>query len=240
MHHIINLSSPVYSAVPVSVSTADVLQNAAIVATSGSLTSSPNRHSDEEQLSNTSPINGHVSPHGNVKLEQNNHLIVTQADNLVANGNDNTSQTIIVTTSDTNQNQITGQNGQAVMHSNDVHIKNEPITQATVLHPNEVHIKSEPIDPLPPLASPAQMVDVHPAGVDRSRELEPSPPTTVISLAPAQPYPPNAATQLTFAAPTYDLSGAGQYAVQVCSLSHTFFVVFVIVVVVVCYLLTSS
>ncbi|KAJ6218222.1 hypothetical protein RDWZM_009379 [Blomia tropicalis] len=210
-----SLQEMVWSAVPVSVSTADVLQNAAIVATSGSLTSSPNRHSDEEQLSNTSPINGHVSPHGNVKLEQNNHLIVTQADNLVANGNDNTSQTIIVTTSDTNQNQITGQNGQAVMHSNDVHIKNEPITQATVLHPNEVHIKSEPIDPLPPLASPAQMVDVHPAGVDRSRELEPSPPTTVISLAPAQPYPPNAATQLTFAAPTYDLSGAGQYAVQV-------------------------
>ena len=197
-----------FSAVPVSVSAADVLQNATIVATSGSLASSPNRHSDEEQLSN--PLNGHTSPQNNLKIEKNNHLIVTSADNGLANGNNNSGQTIIVT-SDASQN-LTTQNGQAVLHSNDVHIKSESIQQATVLHPNEVHIKSEPLDPLPPLASPAQMIDV-----DRTRELEPSPPATVISLAPAQPYPPNATTQLTFATPTYDLSGTGQYAVQVCA-----------------------
>ena len=202
-----------FSAVPVSVSTADVLQNATIVATSGSLASSPNRHSDEEHLSNTSPINGHSSPH-NAKIDRN-HLILTPNETLVTN-DENATQTIIVTTSgESGQTNLT-QNGQAVLHSNDVHIKTEPLNQTTVLHPNEVHIKSEPLDPLPPLASPAQMIDGIPAGVDRSRELEPSPPATVISLAPAQPYPPNAA-QLTFATPTYDLSGAGQYAVQVCA-----------------------
>lgn len=45
--------------------------------------------------------------------------------------------------------------------------------------------------------------------LDKSRDLE----TTVISLAPAQPYPPGTA-QLTFA-PAYDLSGQTQYTVQV-------------------------
>lgn len=247
--------SSICSAVPVSaVSTADVLQNATIVATSGgSLTSSPNQHSDEDQLSNTSPVNGHNSPgqHANsIKLDKNNHLIVTTADNLVSNGNDG--QAIIVTTNQNNQ-LAAARNGQAVLHSNEVHIKSEsinqttavlhpsevhiksePLSQATVLHPSEVHLKSElgqtttqtvlhpsevhlkseQIDTLPPLASPAQMVDVIPTGVDRSRELEPSPPATVISLAPAQPYTPNG-TQLTFATQGYDLSGAGQYAVQV-------------------------
>lgn len=198
------------SAVPVSVSSSDVLQNATIVATSGSLASSPNRHSDEKQLSSTSPINGHTSPQA-VKIEKSNHLIVAQADNLVSNG-DATGQAILVTSSD-GTSSLSAPNGQTVLHSGDVHIKSEPLTQATVLHPSEVHIKSEPLDPLPPLASPAQMVDVLSAGVDRTRELEPSPPATVISLAPAQPYPPSA-TQLTFA-PTYDLSGTGQYAVQV-------------------------
>lgn len=142
-------------------------------------------------------------------------------------------------------NQLNTQNGQTVLHGAEVHIKTEPITHsaaaiaATVLqqqqqqndriktesmsatttavlqHPNEVHIKTEPIDSLPPLASPAQMVDVISANVDHSRELEPSPPATVISLAPAQPYPPNGPTQLTFATPTYDITGNGQYAVQV-------------------------
>src|SRR5699024_6128955 len=136
---------------PVSVSAADVLQNATIVATSGSLTSSPNRHSDEEPLSNTSPLNGHTSPQASVKIEKNNHLIITQSDNLVSNG-DSSGQAIIVTTSDGTQS-LASQNGQSVLHSNDVHIKSEPLTQATVLHPNEVHIKSEPLDPLPPLAS---------------------------------------------------------------------------------------
>ena len=46
--------------------------------------------------------------------------------------------------------------------------------------------------------------------VDKSRDLE----TTVISLAPAQPYPSGT---LTFA-PAYDLSGQTQYTVQVCLL----------------------
>ena len=238
-----------YSAVPVSaVSTANVLQNATIVATSGSLTSSPNQHSDEDQLSNTSPVNGHNSPQNpNGKLGKKSHLIVTSGDNLVTNG-DSTSQAIIVTTNQNNP--LAVRNGQALLHSNEVHIKSEPIDQTSVLHPSEVHIKNEPltltsvlhpsevhiknepltpttvlhanevhlkaeqIDSLPPLASPAQMVDVIPAGVDRSRELEPSPPATVISLAPAQPYTPNG-TQLTFATPGYDLSGTGQYSVQV-------------------------
>lgn len=154
-------------------------------------------------------------------------------------------QTIIVTTgqSGNQNNQLNTQNGQTVLHGAEVHIKTEPITHsatatiaATVLqqqqqqndriktepmsttvlqHSNEVHIKTEPIDSLPPLASPAQMVDVISANVDHSRELEPSPPATVISLAPAQPYPPNGPTQLTFATPTYDITGNGQYAVQV-------------------------
>lgn len=143
----------------------------------------------------------------NSHQQQQQQLIVSSADSLVSNGD---GQTILVTSS--LDGSTTTSNGQAVLHGNEVHIKSEP--QATVLHPNEVHIKSEPLDPLPPLASPAQMIDVLPAGVvDRSRELEQSPPATVISLAPAQPYPPNSATQLTFA-PTYDLSG-GQYSVQV-------------------------
>lgn len=213
-------SSFSFSAVPVSVSAADVLQNATIVATSGSLTSSPNRHSDEEKFSTGSPLNGHSSPqsankHGeknNSHQQQQQHqLIVSSAESLVSNGD---GQTILVTSS--LDGSTTTTNGQAV-HGNDVRIKSiksEP--QATVLHANEVHIKSEPLDPLPPLASPAQMIDVLPAGVvDRSRELEQSPPATVISLAPAQPYPPNSASQLTFAPTTYDLSG-GQYSVQVC------------------------
>lgn len=282
-----------YSAVPVSaVNTAEVLQNATIVATSGPLTSpsSNHRQSDEEQLSTTSPISVHRHGHGNsptnhhtsVKLDNKNHLIVTTAsdgslvtatstsnsDGTITTTNNN-GQTIIVATSQPPQqsqgqgnpnqsNQLTQQNGQSLLHtsslnntnSNEVHIKTESIGRSittilhrndlhhqqikneqqinsqkqsqqnandstAVLHTNEVHIKTEPIDSLPPLASPAQMVDVIPANVDHSRELEPSPPATVISLAPAQPYPSNAQTQLTFATPTYDLTANGQYAVQV-------------------------
>ncbi|UXI16910.1 Serine threonine protein kinase-related domain containing protein [Sarcoptes scabiei] len=282
-----------YCAVPVSaVNTAEVLQNATIVATSGPLTSpsSNHRQSDEEQLSTTSPISVHRHGHGNsptnhhtsVKLDNKNHLIVTTAsdgslvtatstsnsDGTITTTNNN-GQTIIVATSQPPQqsqgqgnpnqsNQLTQQNGQSLLHtsslnntnSNEVHIKTESIGRSittilhrndlhhqqikneqqinsqkqsqqnandstAVLHTNEVHIKTEPIDSLPPLASPAQMVDVIPANVDHSRELEPSPPATVISLAPAQPYPSNAQTQLTFATPTYDLTANGQYAVQV-------------------------
>ena len=50
--------------------------------------------------------------------------------------------------------------------------------------------------------------------VDKSRDLE----TTVISLAPAQPYPSGT---LTFA-PAYDLSGQTQYTVQVSCRSMPF------------------
>lgn len=50
--------------------------------------------------------------------------------------------------------------------------------------------------------------------VDKSRDLE----TTVISLAPAQPYPSGT---LTFA-PAYDLSGQTQYTVQVSCFRYDF------------------
>lgn len=74
-------------------------------------------------------------------------------------------------------------------------------------------MKSEPMDPMPPLASPATVVVDQNSGAvngvvtsnsDKNCELEPSPPATVISLAPAQPYPPGT-TQLTFATPAYDI-----------------------------------
>ena len=52
--------------------------------------------------------------------------------------------------------------------------------------------------------------------VDKSRDLE----TTVISLAPAQPYPSGT---LTFA-PAYDLSGQTQYTVQVSCFDCTCFI----------------
>lgn len=56
-----------------------------------------------------------------------------------------------------------------------------------VLQPHEIYIKAEPMDPMPPLASPMQ----------NPREMEDSPPATLISLTPAQP--------------AYDVNGAGQY-----------------------------
>lgn len=81
-----------------------------------------------------------------------------------------------------------------------------------------VNIKEEPLDSMPPLASPATVVNVVSTnatanGADKQRDLEPSPPATVISLAPAQPYPTG--TQLTFAAPAYDIEATGPYTVQV-------------------------
>lgn len=87
-----------------------------------------------------------------------------------------------------------------------------------VLQPHEIYIKTEPLDPMPPLASPATVMDaVSTAAVSSSdknmRDMEASPPATVISLAPAQPYPRGA--QLTFATPAYDLTSTGQYTVQV-------------------------
>ncbi|XP_074604968.1 grainy head isoform X2 [Brevipalpus obovatus] len=90
---------------------------------------------------------------------------------------------------------------------------------------SSISVKEEPIDSMPPLASPATVVNVVSSGntkggngngVDdkqQQRDLEPSPPATVISLAPAQPYPSD--TQLTFAAPPYDLDSSGPYTVQV-------------------------
>lgn len=98
---------------------------------------------------------------------------------------------------------------------------------SAVLQPHEIYIKAEPLDPMPPLASPAtgvmDSVSVNTStGVssvsisgDKIRDMDASPPATVISLAPAQPYP-RATTQLTFAtAPAYDLTASGQYTVQV-------------------------
>lgn len=138
-------------------------------------------------------MNGHVSPQRHSPLEKR-QLIVSSSGAIITNGDSNT-QTIVVTAGDNRCETISGNN-------------------TTVLHHNDVHIKSEPLDPLPPAASPVTMVDVIATGIDRSRDLEPSPPATVISLAPAQPYQPGTA-QLTFAAPAYDISGTGQYTVQV-------------------------
>lgn len=99
---------------------------------------------------------------------------------------------------------------------------------SSVLQPHEIYIKAEPeLDPMPPIAAPANVMDTTGASsgvtslttvtsAEKIRDLEGSPPATVISLAPAQPYP-RGATQLTFATPTYDISGNGQYTVQVCS-----------------------
>jgi hypothetical protein len=95
------------------------------------------------------------------------------------------------------------------------------LSHGSVLQPHEIYIKAEPLDPMPPLASPATAMDVVTSGVttvssaEKMRELDQgSPPATVISLAPAQPYP-RTTTQLTFAAPAYDITGSQQYTVQV-------------------------
>lgn len=99
-------------------------------------------------------------------------------------------------------------------------LKSSPKEESIQASGASVNIKEEPLDSMPPLASPATVVNVvsattTPNGADKQRELEPSPPTTVISLAPAQPYPA-ATTQLTFAAPGYDITEtSGPYTVQV-------------------------
>jgi hypothetical protein len=185
--------------VPVtSVNTAELVQTAAIVTASTSpVGSSPTRHSDEEQITHSSPINGHVSPQRSSPHEKIRQLIVPSSGAILTNGE--TTQTIVVTSG----------NSRSAEHTI------IPTSNSSVLHHNDIHIKQEPLDnSLPPLASPATIVDVVAGGVDRNRELEPSPPTTVISLAPAQPYSPGT-PQLTFATPTYDIATTGQYAVQV-------------------------
>lgn len=178
-----------------SVNTAELVQNATIVTNSSPIGSSPRESEDEQATAaHSSPINGQSSPQRQSPHEKLRQLIVPSSETILTNGN--TTQTIVVTASEArNDHQLTQS------------------TDSSVL-PNEVHIKTEPLDPMPPLASPATMVDVVASGVDRNRDLEPSPPATVISLAPAQPYPPGT-TQLTFAAPTYDIAGTGQYTVQV-------------------------
>lgn len=184
------------SAVPVTaVNSGDLVANTTIVAATTSPNgSSPNRHSDEEHMGHSSPMNGHISPQRHSPIEKR-QLIVSSSGAIITNGDSN-AQTIVVTAGD---------------HRCDTHT----ITaNNSVLHHNDVHIKSEPLDPLPPAASPVTMVDVIATGVDRSRDLEPSPPATVISLAPAQPYQPGT-TQLTFAPAAYDIGGTGQYTVQV-------------------------
>ncbi|XP_054152988.1 protein grainyhead-like [Oppia nitens] len=201
-----SLQEMVWSAVPVTaVNTAELVANATIVTANSSPNgSSSAQQSDEEHhLGHSSPINGNISPlrqQQHTPPEKTRQLIVSSSGAIMTNG-DSTPQTIIVTSGDTNHN-----NNNINHHNNN---------NNTILHTNDVNIKSEPLDPLPPVASPVQMVDViATGGVDRNRELEPSPPATVISLAPAQPYQPGT-TQLTFAAPAYDITGTGQYTVQV-------------------------
>jgi hypothetical protein len=157
----------------------------------------PTRHSDEEQMTHSSPVNGHVSPQRHSPSDKSRQLIIPSSGTVITNGDSN-SQTIVVTASEDRCDH-------SLSHNNN---NNNNTNNSSVLHHNEVHIKSEPLDPLPPLASPA-MVEVISGGVDRNRDLEPSPPATVISLTPAQPYP------LTFSAPIYDIGGTGQYTVQV-------------------------
>src|SRR6218665_2687146 len=169
-----------HSAVPVSVSCATdgVHGSTTIVASNGSLSSSPNRPSeDDHSCANGNSTNGTVtsSPtdhhHSSptclmIKLESNDDQ------SLLLGGNGNES-------SDSNGNDGTGQ---SILRLD----QNDTIDSAdtTVLHPCEVHVKPEPFDGMPSLSSPTQMtLDVlQPASVERTRELEPSPPTTVISL----------------------------------------------------------
>lgn len=160
------------------------------------LKSNNNSHSPgDKQDNNSLHVNGKHSPqsqHDSRQLQ------------LITNG-DSGHGTIVLTASD-------GDKDFSLSHGN-------------VLQPHEIYIKAEPLDPMPPLASPANAMDVATSGVttvstaDKMRELEGSPPATVISLAPAQPYP-RATAQLTFATPAYDISGSGQYTVQVSPCSH--------------------
>lgn len=182
---------------------------------------SPDRPSDEDQMAHSSPINGHTSPHRHSPSDKLRQLIVPSSTGATLTLLTNGDASQVLTNGDSNQLITNGDVNQTIVTSA-AEIRSDQHTQAnsSVMH-HEVHIKAEPLDPMPPLASPAQMVDVGADGVDRNRDLEPSPPTTVISLTPAQPYPPGT-TQLTFAAPAYDIGGSGQYTVQVChlALSH--------------------
>lgn len=131
-----------------------------------------------------SPLNGHSSPHEHEKQRQQQQ-----------------------------HQQLNGGHEQAIVQ---LDAKEYALNNA-VLQPHEIYIKTEPLDPMPPLASPATGVEVVAAGAvpvstnDKCRDMEGSPPATVISLAPAQPYPRGA--QLTFATPAYDISSNGQYTV---------------------------
>lgn len=150
--------------------------------------SSPESKDDNRQI-NSEQVNGNHSPSDKNLRQQ---LVVTNGD------------TTIITTSEAKEYSISHNNNQS----------------SAVLQPHEIYIKAEPLDPMPPLASPATGLDTVSTSTasvssgDKMRDMDASPPATVISLAPAQPYP-RATTQLTFAAPAYDLSGTGQYTVQV-------------------------
>lgn len=154
---------------------------------------SNNSHSpspdSKDDRSSSDQVNGNHSPSDKNLRQQ---LVVTNGD------------TTIITTSEAKEYSISHNNNQS----------------NAVLQPHEIYIKAEPLDPMPPLASPATGLDTVSTSAasvssgDKMRDMDSSPPATVISLAPAQPYP-RATTQLTFAAPAYDLSGTGQYTVQV-------------------------
>lgn len=154
-----------------------------------SLKNSSDKQLDHRDLQTLQQVNGNHSPQSLDKRQLQ----------LVTNG-DHGSGTIVLTTADAE--------------------KEFSLSHGNVLQPHEIYIKAEPLDPMPPLASPANAMDVVTSGVttvssaEKMRELEGSPPATVISLAPAQPYP-RATAQLTFATPAYDIAGSGQYTVQV-------------------------
>lgn len=145
---------------------------------------------DHRDIQSLQQVNGNHSPQSHDKRQLQ----------LVTNGDHGTG-TIVLTAADSD--------------------KEFTLSHGSVLQPHEIYIKAEPLDPMPPLASPANAMDVVTSGVttvssaEKMRELEQgSPPATVISLAPAQPYP-RATAQLTFATPAYDITGSGQYTVQV-------------------------
>lgn len=153
--------------------------------------SSPDgKEAQDNRSNNSGQVNGNHSPSDKNNRQQ---LVLT-------NGSDST----VIATTESKEYSVSHNNNQ----------------NSAVLQPHEIYIKAEPLDPMPPLASPAtglETVSTSTASVssgDKMRDMGASPPATVISLAPAQPYP-RAATQLTFAAPAYDLSGGGQYTVQV-------------------------
>lgn len=97
-----------------------------------------------------------------------------------------------------------------------------PPQPPSVLPADHTDAKQSPLDPMPPLATVVDVVNSNGTVVtaDKVRaDEDSSPPATVISLAPAQPYSAAGTTQLTFAAPAYDLAthNGQQYTVQVSS-----------------------